>query len=294
MSSALTYRTFVSPAVPAVGVGCVPNGEHHASSPITTTLICGAAAAVLVDPPLTVAQAEAVGDWIAASGRRLRAIYVTHGDPDHWYGSASLLRRFPDAVVLATAGTAGRMKLHATGTSRAMLWDRQFPGQLPDTEDVHPVVLSSSGFELEGERLIPVEVGHADTAETTVLYVPSLDLVVAGDVVYDNVHPSLVHLNLAHPNLHEADADGIDRWIAALDVVAALHPRHLVCGHADAGGSDDPGAIGETRDYLLVARQCLAELPTDLDFFDAMIAAYPDMACPTALWSSAVALLKEP
>jgi glyoxylase-like metal-dependent hydrolase (beta-lactamase superfamily II) len=34
--------------------------------------------AVLVDPPLTMTQAAGIGDWIAASGRELRQIYVTH------------------------------------------------------------------------------------------------------------------------------------------------------------------------------------------------------------------------
>ena len=33
-----------------------------------------------------------------------------------------------------------------------------------------------------------VEVGHTDTDDTTVLHVPDLDLVVAGDVIYNGVH----------------------------------------------------------------------------------------------------------
>ena len=36
--------------------------------------------------------------------------------------------------------------------------------------------------------LLPVEVGHTDTDATTMLHVPEIGLLVAGDVVYNGVH----------------------------------------------------------------------------------------------------------
>jgi glyoxylase-like metal-dependent hydrolase (beta-lactamase superfamily II) len=44
-------------------------------------------------PPITTGQAERVADRVAATGRELTAIYVTHGHGDHWFGTAALLRR---------------------------------------------------------------------------------------------------------------------------------------------------------------------------------------------------------
>ena len=48
--------------------------------------------------------------------------------------------------------------------------------------------LDGDGFELEGHSLIAVGVGHTDTDNTTCLHIPSIDLVVAGDAVYNGVH----------------------------------------------------------------------------------------------------------
>ena len=131
-------------------------------SPITSTLIMGRHDAVLIDPPLTTTQAAEVGDWIAASGRELRQIYVTHGHGDHWFGAIPLLQRFPGVTVRATEGTAKLMKAQNDPQFRADFWDRVFPGQLPAGE-LDVTVVDERGFELDGVALVPVEVGHTDT-----------------------------------------------------------------------------------------------------------------------------------
>jgi glyoxylase-like metal-dependent hydrolase (beta-lactamase superfamily II) len=90
-------------------------------SPITSTLIMGRHGAVLVDPPLTVQQAGEVGDWIAASGRELQQIYITHGHRDHWFGAIPSLERFPGVTVRATEGTAKLMAAQNHPQFRAVL-----------------------------------------------------------------------------------------------------------------------------------------------------------------------------
>ena len=51
---------------------------------IASTLIYGKQDAVLVDAFMTVKQADALVDWVAASGKNLTTIYITHGHGDHW------------------------------------------------------------------------------------------------------------------------------------------------------------------------------------------------------------------
>src|SRR6266853_1856995 len=56
----------------------------------SSTLISGERDAVLVDTFLTTGQSQTLLDWVAASGKNLAAIYVTHGHGDH----SSALHRF--------------------------------------------------------------------------------------------------------------------------------------------------------------------------------------------------------
>jgi hypothetical protein len=58
------------------------------------------------------------------------------------------------------------------------------------------------------------EVGHTDTAKTSVLHVASIGLVVARDAVYNGVHQYLV----------ESGNGGLQKWTEALDSIAELRP----------------------------------------------------------------------
>jgi len=168
MSAALQYRVHVSEPIPFSPREKAPKGDTRVFQPIVSTLISGDSDAVLVDPPMTTQQAARVADWIEGSGKRLRHVYITHGHGDHWFGSSVLLERFPDLAVLAP-GTIEVMRYHASPEARATIWDKNFPGQIPDS----PVVAASPPagvFELEGNELRIVEVGHTDTDNTTVLH----------------------------------------------------------------------------------------------------------------------------
>ena len=85
-----------------VGERPKPFGEALGFDPITSTLIFGEYDAVLVDAMTTVAEAEALADWVALHNRNLETIYITHAHFDHFYGLGILLDRFPGARAIAT------------------------------------------------------------------------------------------------------------------------------------------------------------------------------------------------
>jgi glyoxylase-like metal-dependent hydrolase (beta-lactamase superfamily II) len=275
----LSYDVFVSDGPVSARDERMPDGAPLTWSPLSSTLISGAHDALLVDPPFTRTQLQGVGDWVERSGRRLAYIYLTHGHGDHWFGTGELVRRFPGVTVYATEGTIEVMRQQGDA-SRAQLFDRNFPGQIPPS----PVLaepIPPQGFLLEGNPVVAVETGHTDTDKTTALHVPSIDLVVAGDVAYNGVHQYIA----------EGGGSGLHAWLRALDQVAALHPRAVVAGHKDKNRPDDPAIVDETRRYLQDVIRLLDDKPTAREFYDQMIELHPDRLNPGVVWLGARALL---
>ena len=272
----LTYDVFVNDPPPQDN-GVLPNGEQKLFSPMASTLIYGTEDAVLVDPGMTTDQARVVGDWVAGKGRNLTDIFVTHGHGDHWFAAGVLAERF-GARVVATEGTIAQM--HGSVAVRPLLWDKVYDG-IPPTP-VTAVTVPDNRLTLEGHDLVIVEVGHSDTDDTSVLHVPDLDLVVAGDVIYNGVHMYLGQ---------SVSVGGFDPWRAAIDKVEALEPRHIVAGHQNKERDDDAErTIAETRRYLDHAEELLRTEKTAVDFFNAELERYPDHLGRTVLWVGASAI----
>ncbi len=110
----LSYHVLVSGLLPAAGAP-LPDGTRPRWSPLSHTLIHGPAEAALVDPPITVAQATALANWIEAFGKRLAYIYITHWHADRRCGRAARHRAHPHRVLLpaARALPAARQPLHS-------------------------------------------------------------------------------------------------------------------------------------------------------------------------------------
>jgi glyoxylase-like metal-dependent hydrolase (beta-lactamase superfamily II) len=275
----LSYDVFVSDGPTQAGDEHMPDGAPLVWSPLSSTLIFGAQDALLVDPPFTRTQTEAVGDWVERSGRRLAYIYATHGHGDHWFGTGELARRFPGVTVYATAGTIEVMHQQA-GQGREQLFDRIFPGQIPQT----PVLaepIPAQGFLLEGNQVVAVETGHTDTDKTSVLHVPSIGLIAAGDVAYNGVHQYV----------NEGGHGGLHEWLQAIDRVAELRPRNVVAGHKNKDRPDDPAILDETRQYLRDVIRLIDDKPAAREYYDQMTGLYPDRLNPGVVWLGAQALL---
>ena len=283
MNGKLRYKTFVTQQIPQSGRGPLPDGSVRMWSPITSTLITGRHDAVLIDPPLTTSQAAEVGDWIAASGRRLQQIYITHGHGDHWFGAIPLVQRFSGVTVRATGGTVKLMQAQNDPDFRAAFWDRVFPGQLP-TGELDVSIVGEHGLELDGVALVPVEVGHTDTDATTMLHVPDMGLLVAGDVVYNGVHLYLTE---------SGGVTGIDEWLTALDIAETLRAATVVAGHKDPRAYDNPSQIQATRRYLTDARRLLESSESANEFYQEMLRLHPHRLNSGALWGAAITLFPQ-
>src|SRR5258708_8269390 len=110
----LNWDVFVTPGIPIVTRDLPPGVREAYFQAMASTLIHGRRDAVLVDAFMTVQQANALADWIAAKGKNLKVIYLTHGHGDHWFGVGTLLERFPRARPVATPNAVKGMRLNAS------------------------------------------------------------------------------------------------------------------------------------------------------------------------------------
>jgi glyoxylase-like metal-dependent hydrolase (beta-lactamase superfamily II) len=276
----LKWKVFVTPGVPTVSDDLPPGETVRMWSPISSTLIYGERDAVLVDTPTTVQQGLALADWVETSGKNLTTIYVTHGHGDHFFGIGALQDRFPNVRAIATAEVVERMHWQISPEVMERLWNKRFPGQIPERL-VIAEPLAGDTFHLEGHELVAVPVGHSDTDNTTCLHVPSIGLVVAGDVAYNDVHQYLSESISRESRLE---------WIAALDKIEALEPRAVIAGHKRPDNDDAPRIIEETRRYIWEFDRLVDETASTRELYDRMLALYPDRINRGALWGSARAV----
>jgi glyoxylase-like metal-dependent hydrolase (beta-lactamase superfamily II) len=248
----------------------------------SSTLIYGEVDAVLVDTFLTAEQSQTLLDWVVASGKNLTAIYITHGHGDHFFGLAPLLERFPRAKAVAIPAVVEAMQAQLAPASIDGFWRRLYPGQILDRLLVAEP-LARNELELEGNKLVAVDMGRTDTERSTSVYVPSVDLIVAGDTVYNGIHPYLA----------ETNTQSRREWISLLDRLEALKPRAVIAGHKKPDSNDDPGNIAATRQYLQDFNRLDEITTTALELYLAMLELYPDRANPGSLWSGANAAKKQ-
>jgi len=248
-------------------------GADSTAFDVVATIITGPTEALLWDTQYHVADARRLADRIAASGKHLTAIVLSHPDHDHFAGAAVLVERFPGTPVYMTAKALDAYRKTAArdfGGEKS-----RFPERLADSI-VTPQVLPSNDLTVDGEtvQVIPELTGDVISGVNSVLWIPSLSTVLAADVVFNHVH-----LWLGSP-----DSTSRLAWRASLKRIAALHPKVVVAGHKkDVSAPDSPDVLAAVDQYLADYDALRKTAANPQALFDAMQAKYPDYAVSNLL-----------
>jgi len=237
---------------------------------VASVIITGKTDAVLIDAQFTLADAEQVAQEIKKSGKKLTAIYVSHTDPDFYFGLEVFKKYFPEVTAYASPATVESIK--ATAQKKLDVWGERL-GKAITSNIVLPQVLKGNNIDLEGQKLEIV--GLEEFPSKTFVWIPSIKAVVGGI----NVFGTTFNLWMADAQTPEARK----QWIAVLDKIEALHPSIVIPAHANSNSPFDISAVKHTKSYIHFYEEALKTNKTSDGLIKAIKSKYPTLTFDTAL-----------
>lgn len=248
----------------------VYNPGHDALFPVSSVIVSGEREAVLVDAQFGKAQAEQVAERLRASGKRLTTIYISHGDPDYYFGLDTLTQAFPDAKVVASAATVAHIR--QTMDAKLAYWGPQMGADKP-AKLVLPQVLAGNRLELEGQTLEVVGL-DGPQPDRSFVWIPSIKAVVGGVVVSENIHVWMADTQSAQSHTD---------WLATLAHIEKLAPRTVIPGHYLGQSSRSLDAVRFTAGYIRAFDSEAAKARDAAALIAAMSKRYPNLADESSL-----------
>lgn len=248
----------------------VYNPGHDALFPVSSVIVSGEREAVLVDAQFGKAQAEQVAERLRASGKRLTTIYISHGDPDYYFGLDTLTQAFPDAKVVASAATVAHIR--QTMDAKLAYWGPQMGADKP-AKLVVPQVLAGNRLELEGQTLEVVGL-DGPQPDRSFVWIPSIKAVVGGVVVSENIHVWMADTQSAQSHTD---------WLATLAHIEKLAPRTVIPGHYLGQSSRSLDAVRFTAGYIRAFDSEAAKARDAAALMAAMSKRYPNLADESSL-----------
>ena len=252
----------------------VYNPGAAAVFPVSSVLVSGEKDAILIDAQFAKAQANQLVEKIRSSGKHLTTIYISHGDPDYYFGLETLTQAFPDAKVVATGPTVAH--INETKDAKLAFWGPQMGADVP-SQLIVPEVMQGNTLSLEGRELDVMGLSGRQPQRSYV-WIPSLKAVVGGVVVADNLHVWMADTQT--PQSHR-------QWLATLKRIESLQPDIVVPGHYLGENDRSLKAVHFTRDYIKAFDEETPKARNSAELIAAMKKRYPNLGEESSLELSA-------
>ncbi len=217
---------------------------------VNSVIIEGADEVMLVDAQLTKTNAEKVLQEIKETKKPLSIIYVTHEHADHFLGLEVFREAYPEVRIIADSAVVDR--INKVYQEKIDKWQKIL-GSGATSRVVTISKFDADFIEFEGSRIEVLKKIRGDTDENTMLWIPGQRILIAGDVLFHNMHVYTA----------ETDSQARGKWLNTLMQIRELKPAVVIPGHSEVGAPlDATTAVDFTENYLLVFEE---ELKTAKD-----------------------------
>ncbi|EJD6582497.1 MBL fold metallo-hydrolase [Providencia rettgeri] len=250
------------------------NPGNNSVFPVSSEIISGPNEVVLIDAQFQNNDAQQLVDKIKKLNKKLTTIYISHSDPDYYFGLETITKAFPEAKVIATSETVAAIK--ATKDGKLAYWGNELKGEAP-THVIVPEIIKGNSFTVDGEKL---EIKGLDGAspDRTYVWVPSLKAVVGGVIVSDNIHVWVADTQTKASR---------QNWQQTLESIKALNPTIVVPGHFTGASKLDIGTVTFTQKYLQDFETAAQSSKNSNELVQQVAAKYPQLDDKSSLELSA-------
>ncbi|WP_261842283.1 MBL fold metallo-hydrolase [Aliamphritea ceti] len=241
----------------------VYNPKETAIFPASSSIISGPSEAILIDAQFQKNDAQKLVDMLQAGGKTLKAVYISHGDPDYYFGLDVIRANFPEVKVYASPTT--HAYIAASMKPKLAYWGPILKDNAP-SELILPEQLPGDTLTVDGQEIKVIGLNGNDPKHTFV-WVPSAKTVTGGVIVYENQH-----VWMADNQTEESR----QKWLQTLENIKALQPKTVVPGHYLATPRLNTRSVDFTRDYVLNFEAQAKQAKDAADLRERMIRLYPD------------------
>ncbi|MEB2416906.1 Vmh family MBL fold metallo-hydrolase [Citrobacter sp. R-1.5.2] len=249
----------------------VYNPQEKAIFPVSSTLVSGPKEAILFDAQFSTKDGEKLVQMIRSSGKTLKAIVITSGDPDFYFGLEPLVKAFPGVNVLATPHVVDHIR--ATKEAKLQFWGPQMKDGAPTSLTV-PQAITQTRFTVDGETL---ELRHPNDYAAYV-WIPANRAIIGGTGIASGIHVWTADTQSSAERM---------AWRNVLSEMQQLHPAQVVPGHYIGERPAGDNAIRFTQDYLQSFEQALGAKKGSAYVIKTMTTAWPGLADESSLELSA-------
>ncbi|MEN5174721.1 MBL fold metallo-hydrolase [Acinetobacter higginsii] len=233
---------------------------------VTSTLIEGDKEVLLVNAQFSKSEALRIAADILDSGKTLKTIFVSYGDPDFYFGLDVFKQYFPNVQVIATPETVKHIQ--DTQALKVQYWGPKMGANAP-SKIIVPQAYTAKTLKLENEN---IEI--KGKKELTYLWIPSAKAVVGGIAV-----SSGIHLWTADTQTAKDRAEVVQ----TLESIKALNPQVVVPAHMKVGAAEGLDAVNFSIDYLKQYEKAVKASKNSAELIGIMQKQYPTLGESSSL-----------